>query len=267
MDETKVKPVPKNTFEQAINIDFALAASKQIGCSVVNIGAQDIQAATEHLVLGLTWQVIKATLMSLVGKNLDANKLLGDDPNLPPEQILLRWFNYHLRNAGHHRSVMNFTSDIQDAENYAVLLGQIAPDKVSAADVEKAFREKDHKKRAELVLQYAERLGCRKFVTPHDIAVEPNPRLNLAFVATLFNAYPALGPTKEELADAKVRELQLKLETVMRELVRWPRQTETDTDRQIQTHRYRHIHRHIHRRRRRYRTGTLATDTHATPCG
>jgi septal ring factor EnvC (AmiA/AmiB activator) len=48
--------------------------------------------------------------------------------------------------------------------------------------------------------------------------VEPNPRLNLAFVATLFNAYPALGPTKEELADAKVRELQLKLNAVMKEL-------------------------------------------------
>lgn len=39
VDETKVKPVPKNTFEQSINIDFGLAAAKQIGCSVVNIGA------------------------------------------------------------------------------------------------------------------------------------------------------------------------------------------------------------------------------------
>lgn len=32
---------------------------------------------------------------------------------LPPDQILLRWFNYHLARAGWHRRVTNFSSDIQ----------------------------------------------------------------------------------------------------------------------------------------------------------
>lgn len=53
-------------------------------------------------------------------------------------------------------------------------------------------------KRAEAMLQQAERLGCRQFVTPADV-VSGNPKLNLAFVANLFNKYPAL--TKPENQD------------------------------------------------------------------
>lgn len=41
------------------------------------------------------------------------------------------------------------------------------------------------------MLQQADKLGCRQFVTPADV-VAGNPKLNLAFVANLFNAYPAL---------------------------------------------------------------------------
>jgi len=44
---------------------------------------------------------------------------------LPPEAILLRWFNYHLQEAGHVRRVSNFSTDISDAQNYSVLLHQV----------------------------------------------------------------------------------------------------------------------------------------------
>lgn len=61
-----------------------------------------------------------------------------------------------------------------------------------------AAQEKDDLKRAEAMLQQADRLGCRQFVTPTDV-VNGNPKLNLAFVANLFNKYPAL--TKPENQD------------------------------------------------------------------
>lgn len=48
------------------------------------------------------------------------------------------------------------------------------------------------------MLQQADKLGCRQFVTPADV-VSGNPKLNLAFVANLFNKYPAL--TKPENQD------------------------------------------------------------------
>jgi hypothetical protein len=78
------------------------------------------------------------------------------------------------------------------SENYTVLLSQIAPKECTLKDVETVLREKDLEKRAELFLNLADKIGCRKFVTAKDI-IEGNPRLNLAFVATLFNKFPSLG--------------------------------------------------------------------------
>lgn len=47
--------------------------------------------------------------------------------------------------------------------------------------------------RAEAVLQNANRLDCRKYITVRSL-LSGNPRLNLAFVANLFNLYPGLEP-------------------------------------------------------------------------
>lgn len=55
----------------------------------------------------------------------------------------------------------------------------------------------DLMQRAEEVLQESERLDCRKFLTPKSL-VAGNPKLNLAFVANLFNTHPALDPITEE---------------------------------------------------------------------
>ena len=45
--------------------------------------------------------------------------------------------------------------------------------------------------RAELMLQQADRLGCRTFISPSDVT-EGVYKLNLAFVANLFNNHPSL---------------------------------------------------------------------------
>ena len=42
-----------------------------------------------------------------------------------------------------------------------------------------------------MMLQQADKLGCRSFVTPEDV-VNGIYKLNLAFVANLFNNHPAL---------------------------------------------------------------------------
>ena len=61
-----------------------------------------------------------------------ANLLLEDEAiddlmKLSPEDILLRWVNYHLERAGTNRRCKNFSSDISDSEVYACLLHEIAP--------------------------------------------------------------------------------------------------------------------------------------------
>ena len=49
------------------------------------------------------------------------------------------------------------------------------------------------------VLDNAEKIGCRKYLTPSSL-VAGNPRLNLAFVANLFNTHPGLEPLDEQEA-------------------------------------------------------------------
>ena len=59
------------------------------------------------------------------------------------------------------------------------------------------MQTRDLLQRAEQVLQNADTLGCRKFLTPSSL-VAGNPKLNLAFVANLFNTWPALDPITDE---------------------------------------------------------------------
>jgi plastin-1 len=89
--------------------------------------------------------------------------------------------------------VTNFSTDIKDGENYTVLLNQIAPETCSRSPLQ----TQDLLQRAEEVLQNADRLDCRKFLSPTSL-VAGNPKLNLAFVANLFNTHPALDPITEE---------------------------------------------------------------------
>ena len=55
--------------------------------------------------------------------------------------------------------------------------------------------------RAELMLQQADKLGCRSFLTPQDV-VEGVYKLNVAFVANLFNNHPALDKPDDVDLDA-----------------------------------------------------------------
>ena len=48
-------------------------------------------------------------------------------PVLNAQVILVRWVNYHLKNAGSARRIKNFITDIADSEAYIVLMSQIAP--------------------------------------------------------------------------------------------------------------------------------------------
>jgi plastin-1 len=190
-----------NAFHMTENNNIVIESAKGIGCSVVNIGSGDIIEVREHLILGLIWQIIRRGLLGKIDIKLhpELYRLLEEDETLeqflrlPPEQILLRWFNYHLKAAGWQRRVANFSSDVKDGENYTVLLAQIAPEHCTRGPLQ----TRDLLQRAEQVLQNADTLGCRKFLTPTSL-VAGNPKLNLAFVANLFNTWPALDAITEE---------------------------------------------------------------------
>jgi len=201
IDERAINKGDKlNAFKITENQNLVINSAKAIGCNVVNVGAGDLTEGKVHLVLGLIWQIIRIGLLSAINlKNhpylirlLEPGESLEDLLKLSPEQILLRWFNFHLKKAGSPKRVTNFTSDIKDSEAYTILLNQLAPKQCD----KKALQEGDKMKRAELVLTNADKIECRKFLRPKDI-VNGNGKLNLAFVANLFNTCPGLEPVEE----------------------------------------------------------------------
>ncbi|XP_062380558.1 plastin-3 isoform X2 [Sardina pilchardus] len=210
IDERTINKKKITPFTIQENLNLALNSASAIGCHVVNIGAFDLREGKPHLVLGLLWQIIKIGLFADIelSRNealaalLREGETLEDLMKLSPEELLLRWANFHLENAGWNK-INNLSGDIKDSRAYFHLLNQIAP-KGQKEDEERididmsGFNEKDDLKRAECMLQQADRLGCRQFVTPADV-VAGNPKLNLAFVANLFNKYPSL--TKPEGQD------------------------------------------------------------------
>nr|CAD7258421.1 unnamed protein product [Timema shepardi] len=145
--------------------------------------------------IGLFNQITLENCPGLTALLMDEEHI-EDLMRLSPEAILLRWVNYHLQRAGVARRCNNFQGDITDSEIYTHLLKQIAPS--DAGITLEALRESNLLERAELMLQQAAKLGCRSFVTPSDV-VNGIYKLNLAFVANLFNNHPSLDLPEGEI--------------------------------------------------------------------
>ncbi|XP_034714256.1 plastin-1-like [Etheostoma cragini] len=199
IDERVINTKKLATFTMTENLVLALNSASAIGCMVVSIDAHDLMAGKPHLVLGLLWQIIKVGLFAEIeiSRNEGLMTLLTDNESLDhlmslsPEELLLRWVNYHLRNAG-TSTISNFSDNIKDSRAYFYLLDQIAlKDDMSVKIDMSGLNERDLDQRAELMLQQAARLDCRQFVSPHDVT-SGNSKLNLAFVANLYNMHSGL---------------------------------------------------------------------------
>lgn len=193
-----------NLWEKNENHTLCLNSAKAIGCTVVNIGTQDLAEGRPHLVLGLISQIIKIQLLANVNLKstpqlvelVEDSKEMEELMSLSPEKILLRWMNFQLKKAGFQKRVTNFSSDIKDSEAYACLLNVLAPEcsaKPSAMSI------KDLLHRARLILEHADRMGCKRYLTPKDI-VDGLPNLNLAFVAHIFQKRNGLSKQMKQVS-------------------------------------------------------------------
>ncbi|KAL1519075.1 hypothetical protein AB1Y20_003342 [Prymnesium parvum] len=196
IDERVLNLSPTNKFHITENQNSAINGAKSIGIKVVNIGAGDLIDATPHLILGLIWQLVKLQLVSNINlkshpflvRLLQEGETLEAFMKLSPEKILMRWFNYHLAQAGCSRRVNNWGSDLQDSELYAHLLQQIDPEKLAST---RMLKTSNLHERAKYIATNGARMGAEFTIQPEDI-VGGNEKLNFGFTAALFNACPGL---------------------------------------------------------------------------
>ena len=197
-----------NPFKMTENINVAINLAK---ASVVNIGPVDILEGREHLILGLVWQVIKVGLLAKISLQFhpELTRLLGGGETLeeflklPADAILLRWFNFQLKRANVGRRVANFGKDLVDSECYLHLLNILSPENCPKKT---GLAENNLEIRAEAVVVNAQNIGCDKYVSVGSI-LKANHKLNLTFVANLFNHHP--GP--EQLSAKEMAQLDEKM--------------------------------------------------------
>lgn len=198
------KKLPLSVFHIKENLNLAINSAKSIGCVVVSIIPQLIMDKREHIILGFIHQLLRITFLGTINlKNhpylirlKKEGEELTDLLKLPPEELLLRWVNYHLKNANHKRMVTNFNVDLKDSENYTVLLNQLSPNHCDLSGLKDDIPNRSNK-----VIANAKKLGVPPFMRKENIMLG-HTHLNTLFCAHLFNNCPGLTATEEEKFDA-----------------------------------------------------------------
>ena len=200
IDERAInKKQPLNIFQKKENLNLAISAAKSIGCRLVNVNPQLIFDRREHIILGLIWQIVRIKYLAKINLKetpylltiKEADEDIASLLKLPPEQLLIRWFNYHLKKSGYLREITNFSSDLKDGLAYTYLLNQInggSCDKTGVLMVES--------KRTAKVINDAKKILVETTMTAEEI-MNGNPKLNLLFCAQIFNKAPGLSPPSE----------------------------------------------------------------------
>ena len=105
-----------NPWERNENHNLCLDSEKTIGCTVVNIGTQDLVEGRPRLLFGLISQIIKIRLLADFDLKkapelmdlVDDGKEMEELMSLAPEKVLLRWMNFHLHKGGFKKSRFKF---------------------------------------------------------------------------------------------------------------------------------------------------------------
>jgi plastin-1 len=110
-------------FKVRENINLGLTAAKG-KIKLVGIDATAFLDKKPHLILAVCWQIARnlqtakiqlkdcPEIMRLAKDGEELNDLL----KVPPEEVLVRWINFHLKAAGQDRVVTNLGKDLKDCQ-------------------------------------------------------------------------------------------------------------------------------------------------------
>ena len=190
-------------FQMLENNQLVLQASRGLGLSLVNISAEDLLEGKPYLVFGLLWQIIRAGMLRRVNVTAcpQLSRLCGAGEQLPPETLLLRWLNWHCSKVGYGREVSNFGGDLADSLAYAHLLHSLDPSVMTAGVLHAIMHTVDLEKRAQMILQYSKIIDpdTELFLNRAEDVTSGRDKLNLCFIASLFNHGSGMSQLHEEL--------------------------------------------------------------------
>ena len=182
------------------NLNTTIMSAKSIGC-MTEATSDDVLNEVRKNVIDLLYQILKPIVFKKISVQEFPQMLrfkqdkeeIEELLTLGPEDFLKRWFNFHLKKAGHDKQLANFNDDVKDSEKYTILLNQLD----NNCD-KSALDETDPVVRAGKVLENAPKIGAKVYIKDDDIA-NGNEHLNKFFTAELFMANHGLGEaTKEE---------------------------------------------------------------------
>lgn len=112
---------------------------------------------------------------------------------LKPEELLIRWINFHLKEAGQERRVANLGADLKDSKALLYVLNRLDKNKCPLD----ALTEENEEARAAKMIANSIALGVPDLVSPSDILL-CNVKVNTIFVANIFNTKHGLEELTEE---------------------------------------------------------------------
>jgi len=125
-----------NAYQIGENLKLAFAACKgSLGLKIVGVGPSDFMKKVPHLILGVIWRVIRQIAVQHIMlkdcpeimRLAEEGETLEDLMKLPPEQILIRWVNFHLAKNNQSRRIKNLGKDTADSFAMYHVLNRLDP--------------------------------------------------------------------------------------------------------------------------------------------
>lgn len=110
---------------------------------------------------------------------------------LKPEEVLIRWLNYHMALDGEKRRIANLGKDVSDAVAYGHVFKHISN------DFNEDYWALTPIQKSERIMEHCKKLGINPYIKAQDI-VDGSARLNTLFSAQVFNSHHGLKLKEEK---------------------------------------------------------------------
>jgi plastin-1 len=170
VDWKKIDMTPKNDFGRNINNGTAVDAAKKMGIKIVAIGGPDLTKGNKIPILALTWQLVRAHYLKLIGGKTEAQ--------------LVEWANGLVGDK--YANIKDFKDTTLTSSKFIIhMLAAIEPRAVNWDLVTEGETDEDKMMNAKYAVSIARRLGAVVFCVWEDIAEKVNAKQMLILFATM----------------------------------------------------------------------------------